>query len=388
MLAAASARAALLALAAVSLAAADPPEKDKDKTPAKDGPGFFFPIDGARDCAFDQVRERLYVTTGEKLVVLDTKNRKRLEEVERPGGLQGCAIAPDFSFLAVAPATAQYVYRIGTKWDKAADMPVTRIKFKAPSEEPGVYAVCVGFDGTILFSTTYSGSGGTTLRRITPKNKVEEVGKVNMNAVLAPGGGRRYAALAEGNISNGPLRRYDFKERKLVPVAEMGGFPYEIGLSRDAKMYARPHAKGCDLLDAKGARLGSLDGEPVIAAAFHPSADTLFVLRHGSVNVEEYDVLGRKVANSYPLDKPLVIKADVNEREVVDLQPVGRDAVTATFRKITSVNFHTYESGRVKVSEDGKRVFAVVPNGVYVFPVKTAPPGEDKPRPKVKDIGP
>jgi hypothetical protein len=208
-----------------------------------------------------------------------------------------------------------------------------------------------------------------------------------MDAVLSPGGGRRFAAVAEGNISSGPLKIYDFKEKKLAAVANLGGFPYEIACSRDAKYFARPHKKGCDLLDEKGAKLGNLEGAPVIAAAFHPAADTLFVLRHGEVNVQEYDVQGRKVANSYPLDKPLVIKGDVNVTEVVDLRPVGRDAVIAQFRTVVNINFDTYRSGRLKVSEDGKTLFAVIPTGVYVFPVKPAPSGS-KPGPKIKVIEP
>jgi hypothetical protein len=40
------------------------------------------------------------------------------------------------------------------------------------------------------------------------------------------------------------------------------------------------------------------------------------------------------------------------------------------------------------VSEDGKSQFAVIPTGVYVFPVKAAPPADDKPKPKIKVVEP
>jgi hypothetical protein len=377
--------AVLFFVSAAALPAAGVAPQEKD--PAKEPPAFFYPIPDAKDCAFDQSRDRLYVTTPKKLVVVDTKARKVFDGVELPGGLQGCDISPDFKFLAVAAASAHSVYKIGLKWDKPGDMPVTQIKFKGVDPETGVFSVCVGKDGTVLFSATCTGSSGVTLRTVTPKDKVEVVGQVQMNSVLAPSGDRRYAAIAEGNISSGPLLRYDFTTKKLTPVAKLNGYHYEVACAKGAKYFARPYSGGVDVYDGKGVRLGTLDGAPVIAAAFHPTTDTLFALRHGELNVEEYDVLGRKVANSYPLDKPLVIKADVNVAEIVNLQPVGKDLVIANSRLVKTELYRTYRSGRLKVSEDGKTMFAVVPTGVYVFPVKDAP-GDDKPKPKIKVIEP
>ena len=358
--------------------------------PAKaDEAGFFFPLAGAKDCAYDQKRQRLYVTTPQKLVVVDLKARKALESVELGGTLQACDVAPDFSFLAVAPVAGQYVYRVNLAWDKVADMEISQVKFKADPSETGVFSVAVGADNTTLFSTTFAGSGGVKLRRLAAKaDTVEVVGRVNMDTVLsAAAGGREVAAAAQGNISSGPLGVYDFKEKAFKPVADLTGFNYEVACARGGRFFARPTRKGCDLFDAAGGRLGTLDGAPVIAAAFHPTTDALFVLRHGEVNVQEYDIQGsRKVARSYPLDKPLVIRGDV--RETVTLQPVGRAAVVASFR--TNVNFRTYTSGRLKVADDGRTLFAVVPAGVYSFPVAAAAPApaDTKPRPKIKVVDP
>ena len=81
-----------------------------------------------------------------------------------------------------------------------------------------------------------------------------------------------------------------------------------------------------------------------------------------------------------------MIRGDV--RETVTLQPVGRAAVVASFR--TNVNFRTYTSGRLKVADDGRTLFAVVPAGVYSFPVAAAAPApaDTKPRPKIKVVDP
>lgn len=354
----------------------------------KDEAGFFFPVAKAKDCAYDQSRQRLYITTPTKLVVVDTKARKVLESIELNGTLQGCDISPDFKFLAIAPIQAQYVYKVPLNWNKIEDMEISQIKFKAGASETGVFGICVGSDNSILFSTTYAGSGGVTLRRITPDDKVDVVGGVNMDSVLtASAGDRRYASVAQGNISSGPLGTFDFRENKLSGVSDLQCFHFEMACARGAQYFARAHRKGCDLYDAAGGRLGTLEGMPVICAAFHPKNDSLFVMRAGEMNIQEYDIQGKKIANAYPLDKPLVIRGDVIVTDVADLTPVGRDAVIANFRTIVNINFRTYQSGRLKVSEDGERLFAVIPSGVYSFPVKARSAAADtKPKPKIKIV--
>jgi hypothetical protein len=73
--------------------------------------------------------------------------------------------------------------------------------------------------------------------------------------------------------------------------------------------------------------------------------------------------------------------------DVANLTPVGRDTVIANFRTIVNINFRTYQSGRLKVSEDGERLFAVIPSGVYSFPVKArSAPTDTKPKPKIKIV--
>ena len=362
---------------------------DKPQVDPKADPGAFFPIIDAKDCAFDETRQRLYVTTPKQLVVVDTKRKKVIESIDLLGTLQGCDISPDFKYLAIAPISAQYTYWVKLDWTKVDDMEVEQVKFKAGASEPGVFGICVGPDNTVIFSTTYSGSGGVLLRKFDPEKKtMEEVGQIRMDSVIASSGDRNYAAVAEGNTSSGRLKVYDFKEKKLKPVADLGGFHYEIACSRGVKYFARPTKKGCDLLDEKGGKLGTLEGNPVIAAAFHPKEDRLFVMRHGELGIQEYEVEGKKVANDYPLDKPLVIKADISSSVVVDLMPVGRDAVMATYRRNVNVNFRTYTSGRLKVSQNGDNLFAVVPPGVYLFPIKprVAADSGRTPRPKIKVI--
>ena len=92
-------------------------------------------------------------------------------------------------------------------------------------------------------------------------------------------------------------------------------------------------------------------------------------MRNGELGIQEYNLNGKLLEHSFSFDSPLAIKSDVRNSVNVQLQPAGRDAVRANLRRVTHVNFHTYQSGRMHVAEDGKTLCAVVPNGVYVFPI-------------------
>src|SRR5258706_13239332 len=89
----------LVALSVVTARCEEPTGKDA---------GVFFPVEGAKDCALDESRQRLYVTTPAKLVVIDTKEKAIVDSIDMLGDLQACDIAPDFSHLAVGPAKAQH----------------------------------------------------------------------------------------------------------------------------------------------------------------------------------------------------------------------------------------------------------------------------------------
>lgn len=252
-----------------------------------------------------------------------------------------------------------------------------------------MFDLCVGCDGSVLFTMVFlnsegAASGWVNLRRFDPATTtVTAVGGVRMSTVVSASGDRRFAAVAEGNISTGPIRVYDFKEQKLRDVTATGSFIYEVACSGDGRYFARPHRTGCDLYDAKGGRLGNLEGKAVICAAFHPKADRLFVMRDGQTSLQEYAAADQKLVNEYPLDKALKITGDVNDRVVANLHAVGRDMVVCHVRRVRSVNFHSFESSRVRVSDDGGKVFVVVPAGVYMLATKQPPATEAAPKFKV-----
>lgn len=354
-----------------------------DESPTSDQ-GYFFTIPGAKDCVFDSKRQRLYVTTLKQLIILDAKERKVVEEIDLLGNVRACDISPDLKYLAIAPFGGQFLY-----WIDLDTLDINQVKFKAGGSESGVFDLRVGFDNTVLFSMTYAGSGWIQLRVFDPaSNSVREIQKVSMDSVISTSGDRRYAAVAEGNSSAGPLNVYDFQEKQLKKVARLDCFHYEIACAAKAKYFARPHVQGCDLYDSKGSKLGTLTGKPVIAAAFHPKGNSLYVMRDGESNIQEYDVQGNSLAKNYPLDNALKIQGTVNARIVAQVQPAGPNAAIVNLRRVASVHFKAFQSGRVRVSDDGENLLAVVPGGVYMFKTKQPAdaPGEVKPKRRINVI--
>jgi len=54
---------------------------------------------------------------------------------------------------------------------------------------------------------------------------------------------------------------------------------------------------------------------------------------------------------------------------------------------MTTVNFKGFQSGRLKVSESGEQLMAVVPTGVYMFKVKPRSAAADSaPKSRIKVI--
>ena len=106
MLRLAAASTVILFLVPWAVSLADSPNKTEAN------PGYFFSVEGAKDCAFDPSRDRLYVTTSKQLVVLNTKTHEALEPIDLPGDLQAIDISPDFKYLAVGPKQGQFIYWI------------------------------------------------------------------------------------------------------------------------------------------------------------------------------------------------------------------------------------------------------------------------------------
>jgi hypothetical protein len=359
----------LLTFAAIVLLAGISGDATADK-PAPNGAAksLFFSVDHAKDCVFDAQRQRLYVTNEKQLVVIDVKDKKTIKTLDLPGKLRPCDMTPDGKHLAVGPQSGMFFY-----WVSLDDLDVTQVRLKPDGRELGVFDLCTGADGSVLLSMAVEdgGSASQKLRRYDPQtNATTEVGVSPRYTALAASGDRRYAAVAEGDISNGPLKLYDFQEKTLRTVAALGDFNYEIACSTGARYFAWPHREDCALLDEKGGRVSNLPGKPVIAAAFNPKADRLFVMRDGDTSIQEYSVPDQKPVNQYPLDKALAIAGKVSERVVANVTQTSKKSAVGTIRRVRTVSYKKFDSGRMRVTDDGQTLCVVVPTGVYLFATK------------------
>jgi hypothetical protein len=344
---------------------------------------LFFPVERAKDCAFDPQRQRLYVTNEKQLVVIDVKQKKTIKSLDLPGGLRPCDISPDFKHLAVGPQSGMFFY-----WVSLDDLDVTQVRLKPDGRELGVFDLCTGADGSVLLSMAVEdgGSASQKLRRYDPRTtSTTEIGVLPRRTVLSVSGDRRYAAVAEGDVSNGPLKLYDFQDKTLRLVAALGDFNYEIACSAGARYFAWPNRGGCALLNEKGGRVGNLPGKSIIAAAFNPKADRLFVMRDGETSIQEFSVPDQKLVNQYALEKTLAISGKVNDQVIANVTQTGRNSAVGTVRRVRSVIYKKFDSGRMRVADDGQTLCVVVPAGVYLFASKQAPAEKDE-GPKFKVI--
>jgi hypothetical protein len=372
------------AVAALALALAgstDGTAADAPK-PAGADAGFFFKVEKARDCVYDAKRQRLYVTNEAQLVVLDARERKTVKSIDLPGKVRACDITADCKHLAVAPYSGAFLY-----WIDLDDLEVSQVNFKAEADETGVHDLCVGIDGSVLLTTVFQNGERTTgavkLRRIDPASaKVTEVRSAPTDSVVSASADRKFAAVGDANAGPGSFLVYDFREQKLRDPVRTSSSIFEIACGPEARNVAVPLQGGCELYDAKGGRIANLSGKTVICAAFHPKAERVFLLRAGEKSLQEYAVEGQKLVNEYPLEKPLKIYARVTEQKVTTVERVGKNKIVGNTRPIRTVHYKAFQSGRVRVSDDGEKVFVVTPEGVYMFATK-APSASEAPKFKV-----
>jgi hypothetical protein len=106
---------------------------------------------------------------------------------------------------------------------------------------------------------------------------------------------------------------------------------FEIGISRDGKQLAVP---GYRSLALAGASVGALDEQNVLCAVYHPVKDFMFVSQSGTSLVSVYETGQYARVKDIDMGEPF----DSNNR--------------------------AFQTGRLKVSPDGKYLFCTVRGGV------------------------
>lgn len=244
-------------------------------------------IPARRDYAFDE-QGVLYITAGSVIERYDTHSGTQLAPFAIGGSLVGIDVSPDGSTLAVADASVQgddnRVQLVDTSTGVA-----TPVSFQRVSLETGTFMVAWGRDARLLVTSSFGGSGWVPLRRYDPADGTTEVlGTVRQNTMLTPSADRRTIAIAESNISSGPVRVYNVNQGAIVASTNTDWFMFEVAVSSTGRYLLAPSYGGAHIYGRRGGTLVPLGtiGEYAtwgpIGAVFSPTSDVVLTADWGT----------------------------------------------------------------------------------------------------------
>ena len=294
--------------------------------------GFFIPAMSRVDMVNDPKRNILYITSGDSVLQYQLGSKQFLPPLILGGDLRGIDISPDNNVLAVADAAGGngrvriHVVDLQTGKDSPAS-------FTAEFQESGTYSVAFGADGQLWISSSMNGSGFLPMRKFNPVyHSFQRLQDVGQDTMLAASADRQSIAFAQANNSGGPYGRIAYRATQLPKPMNAGSFLYEIGVSRDGSQLAVP---GYNSTLLPGSATPRLDEKKIIAAAYHPLRNYLFVSQAGTSLLSVYDTTTLSKVKELDLGDPFVW-----------------------------IGNHAYQTGRLKFSQDGKYVFCTVTGGI------------------------
>jgi hypothetical protein len=294
--------------------------------------GTFIPAPYRTDMVHDPKRNLLYISAGDSILRYQLASNSFLPPLNLRGDLRGIDLSPDNDLLAVADA-ANTTGNIGihlVDLKSEADLHVT---FPAERSEGGTYSVAFGADGAVWITSSFQGSGDVPLRKYSPATrKVMVAARVGQDTMLTASANHEYIGYAEANSSAGNYGRFRCESAHPLPPLRANAFLYEIGVSRDGSQLAVP-TYGKMVLS--GAAMQQLDEKETLDAVYHPLRDFIFLTRANISTIAVYET------TNYTKVKDL----DFGER----FEWPGQ---------------HAFQSGRLRLSSDGKFVFCTVQGGV------------------------
>lgn len=297
------------------------------------------------DFTFDQ--DVLYITSGSELTRFDVRAGASLPPLPIGGNLMGIDALPGSGMLAVADSTTQN----GTNRVHLVDIEteaITEVRFPLEFGEVGTFMVAWAGDGTLLISSSYGGSGWTPLRKYDPlTQQVTDLGNVRQNTMLTPSADRMTIALAESNISSGPVRAYNVSSGLIDTSINTGWFTFEVAVSPHGRSFCVPTYSGAFGFARRGttfvpkSTIGQYATWGPIGAVYSPTADVLYTAEWGANGgVKAYQ------ASTW------------QELAVLDNQFFS-----------WSGN-HALDEGRLEISPDGRLLAASIVGGVRVYRVQ------------------
>ncbi len=297
------------------------------------------------DIAYDDARGLLYITSGDEMLRYQLSTQSFQTPVTIGGAsLMGMDISPDGSTAAIADAVPgasnNYVHLVNLD-----TLAVTTAQFPLDGAA-GTFTAAYGKGGNLVVSCEFNGSGWVPLWLYDPATGAQtNLGTVTQNTMLRGSAKGNVVALAESNNSGGPFGYYSFKSGQLDQNGGTGWFNYEIGVNKNATIYAIPTYGGTYIADQNlnltGTVIGQYAGQQPIAAAFHPKKNLVYFPFAGTTDVEVYNTKTWTEVKSYDFEDTF--------------QSPGNNA---------------FVQGRTKLSKDGSLLFVTVTGGVRYVATK------------------
>jgi len=294
--------------------------------------GFYIPALDRVDMVHDARSNILYISAGDSVLRYKVDSKDFLPPLVLGGDLRGIDLSPDQTLLAVADGVGDNgrvcVHLVNLETGK--DAPAS---FTAEMMESGTFSVAFGADSQLWISSSCKGSGWVPLRKYNPAtHAVLMLSTICQDTMLTASADRQSIGFAESNMSPGAYGRILYRATQLPKAMSTDGFLFEIGISRDGKQLAVPAYRSLVLT---GSAVRALDEKQIIGVTYHPQKDYLFLAQAGTSLLGVYD--------SSTMTR-------VKDLDFGD--PFGW------------VGNHAFQSGRLRVSQDGKYLFCTVSGGV------------------------
>lgn len=312
--------------------------------------GTFVNAPGRADMVYDDARDILYITSGEQVLRYQVGSNSFLSPLQLGGNLKGIDLSPDGSILIVADqsytAAEVWVHQVNLETGQSE-----KVFFPRAYMEGGTFAVAFGNDGAAFISSSFSGSGWVPMRRYDPATRdVTEIASVRQDTMLKASADGSVVGFAESNISDGRFGRYRLADgdlRKMGYSDGTGWFNYEIAVNASGTQYAIPTYGGTFIYDVnlvKYATIGQYAGGQPIGAVYHPFKDIVYFPWATTTLVKAYDTNTLTPIEEYDFENPFDHPGN-----------------------------HAFVEGRMKMSRDGRLLFATVQDGVRYLSFNTPP---------------
>ncbi|MEI9931434.1 MAG: hypothetical protein WDM89_13065 [Rhizomicrobium sp.] len=257
------------------------------------------------------------------------------------GEFNALDISPDGSTLAAT----NFSYRDDHNSIYLIDLNTLKAKkVLLPKDSTDLGTCTLAYDGTgQILVASWSTTLHTSLKRYDPNSgTITAIGTVDACAMLRTDAAGDVVAIAgSGAVGDGYYGRYRTTDGSLLHnELAKDPFTYEIGVSRDASLFAIPTYNGTVIADSElnptGVVIGEYAGPQPIGAVFHPTADLVYFPWAGSAEIKAFDT------NTW--------------------QEVGQFHCQRKFENVSTA----FLEGRIKLSEMGR---CFLPRYVAVFAI-------------------